>query len=48
MPNVVAPTNLQSAPAKPAQMADLGIKRRGKRGMVINMGSTPGTNIPGA
>jgi hypothetical protein len=28
-------------------MSDATIKRKGKRGMVIQMGSTPGTNIPG-
>jgi len=46
MPNVVAPGTLQAAPAAP-KMSDATIKRKGKRGMVIQMGSTPGTNIPG-
>lgn len=40
----VATPQMQAGPAKPA---DPIIKRRGKSGMVIQMGSTAGTNVPG-
>jgi hypothetical protein len=50
IPNVVAASNIQAAPAKPKEVpgGDVLFKRRGKRGMVIQMGAAPGTNIPGA
>lgn len=46
---VAAPSQMQAAPATPMSgiAQDTLIKRRGKRGMVIQLGSTAGTNIPG-
>jgi hypothetical protein len=51
-PMVSAP-QMQTAPASPASRAAAAdqsavIRRRGKRGMIIQMGSTAGTNLPGA
>lgn len=46
IPNVVAPTITQSTPAAPE--AQSLFKRRGKRALTIQMGSTAGTKIPGA
>ena len=50
IPNIVAPVVTQAAPAKPKSVAEQGVlfKRRGKKGMLIQMGAAPGTNIPGA
>lgn len=45
MPNVVAPSLTQAAPAAPRQESLF--KRRGKRALTIQMGGAAGTNIPG-
>lgn len=47
MPNVVAPTMTQTAPKPPVPEQGALIKRRGKRGMVIQLGTQGGTNVPG-
>ena len=44
MSDIVAPVIKQSAP----QTADSVFKRRGKAGMVIQMGTGAGTNLPGS
>lgn len=41
---VSAAPQMQAGPAKPSNPI---IKRRGKSGMLIQMGSTAGTNVPG-
>lgn len=50
IPNIVAPVVTQAAPGKPKEApgGDVLFKRRGKKGMLIQMGAAPGTNIPGA
>lgn len=52
---LVAPPQMQTAPALPrsgstrnADEQNALFRRRGKRSMIIQMGSTAGTNIPGA
>ena len=45
--DVSAPKQMQKAPARPGSRTDVLFTRRGKRGMVIQMGAATGTNIPG-